>query len=657
MTSRRRVELGVQSVLALFVADFVFLLVSGSGSLLASGPVSTSGAILRAASITALVLIRWHVLVPSQRRPAYGTLVLALLILPTLLQFHVAGGRINGDGLSYYVFVRSLVKDRDFDLTNEYTHYGMITRGDLKTPTRTGLRRSIYSVGPAIVWTPFFVAGEITARVARALSADVDLSGYGPYHRNAVALGSLLYGYAGLWLVFALLCRHFARSTALASVLLLWGGSFVHWYMVWQPTYSHSASFCLAGMALWVWDRSRNGRDPWGFFFLGVVIGLGMCVRWQNGVLLWLPGLELLAHLHREPRRWGKWLGLGGLLGLGVMIGACPQMIAWKALYGEWLLRHPPHGADFLRLDHPFILETLFSSRHGLLSWSPVLWMGYLGFVGVVWKRPRLGWPLLPLVLGMTYVNMCSGDWWAGASYSNRRFDSLLPILALGIAVSVDGLRSAFRRHPQLALATLAIPFVMWNAMLAEQTRRALIPRDDVVRFGRLTRLGTELLNGWVGFPTTWPASWLFAAEHGLSPARYDRLVGKYLFYRQNNLDGNILVGTNDDALLGEGWGRVEQHDGVSARRLEREARVFAPLDTPLHLEMRLRCRTLGEGTQIQVRVNGMDAGGVWSRPEWTEPVLRVPSAFWKERLNEVVLVAPDDSVLVAAVVFARGPA
>ena len=69
-------------------------------------------------------------------------------------------------------------------------------------------------------------------------------------------------------------------------------------------------------------------------------------------------------------------------------------MVAWKALYGMWLLPYPPHGADFVRLDHPFLLKTLFSSRHGLLSWTPVLWAGYLGFLPLLRRRPALALPL-----------------------------------------------------------------------------------------------------------------------------------------------------------------------------------------------------------------------------------------------------------------------
>jgi hypothetical protein len=647
----RRVGL---ALLVLVGLDLGLLLVSGTTSFLAPGAVGPSALAVRAGAGGLLLLL----LYARRERPGKGPLVLVLLLLPTLVQFHLAGGRVNGDGLSYYVFVRSLVMDRDFDLANEYAHYGMLERGDLAWPTRTGLRRSIYSIGPAIVWTPFFVLGDGLARLAAAFGAEVDLSGYGPHHRNAVALGSLLMGFGGLLLIHSSLRRHFAAGTALGATLLLWGGSFVHWYMVWQPTYSHSASLLTAAYALWLWDRDRERRDLAGHAYLGLILGLAMCVRWQNGVLLLLPGIDLLLRLRREPAALPRLAGMGGVLAAGALVGASPQLMAWKALYGEWLLSAPPHGADFLRLDHPWLLETFFSSRHGLFSWTPVFWLGYLGFAPLVRRRPGLALPLLPLLLTMTWVNVCSGDWWAGASYSNRRFDSLVPLLAVGVAASVDVLLEALRRRPQLALALAAVPFALWNALLAEQARRALVPRDDVVAWPRLARLGAGVFNEGVGFPTTWPASWLFAARHDRPPGQYDRLVGKYLFYRQNNLGGHVDLGGPDAALLGEGWGRPERHAGLAGRRLRRRGRLFAPLDEPRDLRLVVRALSLGEPRELRVRINGRDAGRVSAASEgWSEDSLGARAAFWRRELNEVVLLCDGDDVVVASVVFVPGPA
>ncbi len=152
----------------------------------------------------------------------------------------------------------------------------------------------MYAVGPAIAWTPFFLLGEGIARAEEMIAGmHPDLSGYGRAHLNAVALGSLLYGFGALLLVHALLRGYFSDGVAVGAVLLVWGGSSLHWYLVVQPTYAHGASTLFAAYALWLWDRDRStGHGPWASFYLGVILGIGMCVRWQNAVFLLLPAIS-----------------------------------------------------------------------------------------------------------------------------------------------------------------------------------------------------------------------------------------------------------------------------------------------------------------------------------------------------------------------------
>jgi hypothetical protein len=330
-------------------------------------------------------------------------------------------------------------------------------------------------------------------------------------------------------------------------------------------------------------------------------------------------------------------------------------MAAWRAIYGEWLLRHPPHGADFLRLDHPFVLQTLFSSRHGLLSWTPVLWAGYLGFLPLLRRRPACAGPLvLPLLL-MTYVNMCAGDWWAGGSFSNRRFDSLLPILALGIAASLDVAQGALRRRPELALAGLAVPLMAWNVLLAEQLRRGQLPRDATVEFPSLVGNATQLVADALGSPPTWPASWLFAWRHHAPAGQYDLLVGRYLFYRQNNMGGRIGIGAPRDApLLAEGWGPIESRDGRPARATRGRARLFAPLDVPEPLLLRVSAEASEAGREVRVLVNGREAGRFLAGPGWAVHSVPAAASLWRRELNDVVFDAAGGELYLSGVEFAR---
>ena len=643
-------------LLAILLLDLALVIIGGGASLVdlrAESPVRGPGFAFRCTAIGLLLLLRCAAGVPG--RTDRGRLLLVLLLLPALAQFHFAGGRIGGDGISYYVYTRSLVKDRDLDFTNEYTHYGWIDRGDIKVPTKTGLRRSIFAVGPGLVSIPFFLIGEAVGRVQTLAGAAIDLSGYGDVHVHAVGLGGFLYGFGAVLVIHALLRRHFSKGAALLTALLLWFATFLHWYMTQQPIMSHVSSACGAALILLIWDKDRSARSASGYWLLGLLLGFAMCLRWQNGVFLVLPGFELLRRARREGLPWSRAGIFGALLALGTLVGVSPQMIAWKILYGVFVLPAPPHGADFLRLDHPWILNTLFSSRHGLLSWTPVLWAGFLGFLPLLKRKPALAVPLLLPLLVMTYVNMCSGDWWAGASFSNRRFDSLLPVLALGMGAAIEAVRRLVRRKPELALAGLTLPLMVWNGALVEQVHLGLAPRDDTVDGPRLVGNAAKLVSDPLGFPTTWPASWIFAWKTGLSPGRYDRLVGRYLLYRQNNRKGRIRIGADDDRpMLGEGWGPAVRGDGPTYRTIRRDARVLAPLDVPEDLEVRVRAAAEGDAVAVTVRVNGTLAGRFRAGREWDEHVLWVPSACWRRELNDVVLAPERGALRVAQLEFVR---
>jgi hypothetical protein len=590
---------------------------------------------------------------PGPRSARGASLVLVALLLVSVVQFHVWGGRIAGDGVSYYVYVRSLMKDADLDFTNEYTHYEMIDRADLKVPTRTGLRRSIFSVGPGLAWIPFFAAGEAVARAEGALGRDVDLSGYGPEHVNAVALGSLLYGFGAVLLIHDLLRRHFPRDTALLGALLTWWATFLHWYMVHQPTMSHAASAAAAALVVWLWDRGRARPTVSSALALGLAAGFAMCLRWQNALLLLLPAWDALTAMRRGGREAREGCRRAALVGLAALLGAFPQMAAWKAIYGEWLLRYPPHGADFLRLDHPYVLQTLFSTRHGLLSWTPVFWAGYLGYFWLLCRRAPLAWPLLPPLVAMTYVNMCSGDWWAGGSFSNRRFDSLLPLLALGVAGSLEWARRTLAHHPQLAVGAALVPAVAWNLGLITQVARGEAAPDRAA-FPRLVGGAARAVADVAGSPPTWPASWFFAWQQDLSPRQYDGAVGRYLFYRQNNLGGRIDVGGGDAALLAEGWGERQETGGRTCRAATGPARVLVPLDVPEDLALTLAATSVDGPHDVRLRVNGHEAGTLRVDRGGTAGSLQLPAAFWHRELNDLVVIPDSGSVCVEAFALVR---
>jgi hypothetical protein len=591
-------------------------------------------------------------------RGARAGLLALLLGGPALaLQLLAPPPRLDADAVEYYSHLRSLYFDRDVDFANEFAHFGILTRWDKSPPTVTGHRRTVFSVGPALLWMPFYAAGDLVARAR----GDVQ-DGYSPAHIRAACLGSLFYGVLGLLLVHRVLEERFAPPVPFFTTLLLGYATFLFWYMAYEPVMSHAPSFFLAALALRVWWRRGAGLGHGRAALLGLVLGLATVVRWQNALLLVLPAATLVVERARPARAAASAAALLGAFALALV----PQLLVFKAIFGTYLLGHPAQGRDFLHLTRPALLDTFFSSRHGLLFWTPVLWAGFLGLVGLFARDWRTGgrldkdrWTAVLLalpVLVMSYINASSGDWWAGGSYSNRRFDSVLPFLALGLGATLAGLRRLAARRPSLVLAGGGAALVLWNALFMEQYRRGAIPRDDTVSFARVAGNSADLFATAFGSPVAWPANWIFSLRHGLPPDRYDLMAGKYLFFMQNNLGGVIDVGADpglDQALLGEGWGVRTPCAGDGAavcRPVEGRARLFASLDAPETLDLTVRAggpgllRVLVNGTAVAERAlpEGLE--------EWTA---RVPRARWRSGLNELALETAA-AVQVDRVVFRR---
>ncbi|MBX7184573.1 MAG: hypothetical protein K1Y01_05440 [Vicinamibacteria bacterium] len=641
-------------VLGILIADLILIVVTGGLSILTPSLKPTPMAFAAREVLVALVLgVRVRILAREDRRLSSGRLMLALAIFPALFHLHFIGRRITGDAVYYYVYTRSMIRDADVDFANEYQHYDLLRRGDFSMPTDTGHRRSIYSVGPGLLWTPFFVAADGLNLVLNGLGFEVNTSGYGPVHINAVALGSFAYGIAALFVIHAFLRRPFGDRLAGGAVLLLWWASFYEWYLAEQPLTSHPLSVVLVA-AFFLLRQKEALATSGGSLVMGLVLGVGMSVRWQNGVYLLLPAVDLLAAAARREALGGI-VRRGLSMSAGVFVGILPQMLAWKAIYGEYLLSYPPHGADFLRLDRPFLLNTLFSSRHGLLSWTPVFWLCVLGLIPLTRRHPRRFAILWAPLLIMTYVNACSGDWWSGGAYSNRRFDSLLPVFALGLAAFLQSATTFVRRHPTTLLAGLVIGGAVWNLSFVRAVQREEARAGDSLTFAARSLAAARALSHDIGFPTTWPASWIFAARYDASPGAFDLAAGKYLFYRQNNLNGIADIGTDDDSgLILDGFGAIRQDGPIAYRGVESEGRLIVSLDLPETLGVAFAARSPGDRpSKVEVTINGQAAGSFQVETSWGEGGIEVPQALWARGPNIVTLHA-DRRIDIDRVSFVR---
>jgi hypothetical protein len=515
---------------------------------------------------------------------------LALVLLYALgVQLADAHG-ITTDGVTYFAQLRSVIFDRDLDVAREFAYLGQPPR-----PTH------VVPIGPVLVWLPLYAlvtAVDGLGRLAGLWTAPADpvALGLGPPYVRAALLSSFAIGAAGVLALHGVLRTRFTRGVACATTLLIFGATPLYWYMVYEPSMTHAASFGFVALfvacaARWVPAGATRRQS----LVLGMLIGLAFQARSQEALFAIFPAMLLLgrATAHREhvehPRQ--PWhLGHPGHVALWAFLGALPWIVI-QALHSHVLFTRYEYDllgqGGYVNPLHSRWIDTLFSSWHGFLSWTPVAYIAVLGTFFYVRRDWRWAVSALVVLFLTAWVNGSTQDWAGGWSFGGRRFSSALVMLAPGLALTLEFLV----RRPFVILTPLIVGALWWNYLLMVQYTAGMLPKDEPVSFGRIVRQQAELhTRAPYWYPFAFPANVWFAWREGLPVDKYDvlspeiprasidltfdRTVEKYL------LSGWDVPGGDD-------WGPAWWIGGTPAEL----AVPLAPQGGPLRLVVKSRTR------------------------------------------------------------------
>jgi hypothetical protein len=126
----------------------------------------------------------------------------------------------------------------------------------------------------------------------------------------------------------------------------------------------------------------------------------------------------------------------------------------------------------------PFWRSVLFSSDHGMLSWTPLLGFALLGLFLPFSGGKRVKAYLALAAVALYYV-ISSYPYWDGlASYGNRFFISLTPVFVFGLALLLERVGGLFRSF-RLAYAAEGLVlgfFALWNLAFIFQWGTHMVP-------------------------------------------------------------------------------------------------------------------------------------------------------------------------------------
>lgn len=540
----------------------------------------------------------------------------ARLVLPAVLAAAAAVAayalpEFRGDSASYFAYVRSAVLDRDLDFANEWAHWGY------PEPDRTvtGLRQNVQSVGPAVLWTPFYLLAHAYVGLGLA-AAPYPADGYSAPYRRAAALGTLAAVTLGAGLLYRVMVSRFGPRIALLALGGAVVGSPIAYYAFVVPTMAHGAAFGAAAALVWACDRAERRPSAGAWAVVGGCVGLVALMRWQGIVCGLLAGPLLARQLQRRTARVGWGLVAAGAAALAF----APQLLVWKRLYGRFVTL--PQGRGFLDWSSPHLWDTLFSADHGLFTWTPILLLGLAGLAVMHRAAPAFATGALLVFAATAWVNGAVRDWAASDAFGARRYDVVVPLLAVGLGALLARAAPLLARHPLWAPAALLAGLCLWNLGFIAVFRAGSYP--GAAPLERVARDQARVLKA-----AAQAALGVVAGPRGRAIA-YKTLQGEY-FYTAFNRGGTIVPAEPlaQERYLLNGWSTRGRLAGRPDFRwaLHPEACVRIPLEEPFDLRVAIEAfaPAAAQPQTMTVLVNGEAVGAGTLPPEGARVQVFVP--------------------------------
>jgi hypothetical protein len=449
-----------------------------------------------------------------------------LLVVLFVVTLPLSNPWVRGDGVGYYAFARSLLIEHRLDFTKDWQdanasfRMGRLDDDGMPRPaeyTETGHLDNHFSVGPAILWSPFLIATHASVLLYDKMGGHVRADGFSRPYRTAMSIATAIYGFLALFISFSLARRYVSDLCAFLATLGIWFASSLPVYMYFNPSWSHAHSAFMVALFLWYWIRTRPARSFAQWVILGAIGGLMMDVYYVTAIVLLLPLLESLAEYRMGLRGAGlepvtMLFAKNLAFAATVLVAFTPTLITKKLIYGGYL-RFGYREAWYWK--SPAFFKAAFSPDHGLFSWTPVLILAVAGLWFLRRHDRVLGAYLLALFLFYLYAMGCFQSWDGLSSFGNRYFVSLTSIYVLGLAAFFDWLwQICGDRRGAIASAVAVAVLALWNV-------------------GLIFQWGTHLI------PARGPISWRDAAynQYAVVPREAAHLVKNYVVHRGQMMD------------------------------------------------------------------------------------------------------------------------
>jgi hypothetical protein len=342
---------------------------------------------------------------------------------------------LGWDILSYYIYlpftfiyhdpgmVNQLVLDRIFE---QYHPSGTLYQ-IFKLPNGNWV--PMYSMGFAILFSPFFFIAHLWAMMSNVYPAD----GFSYPYQYCIGNGVMIYIVAGIFVIRKVLLAFFSDGvTMFTMIFLLLGTNYFHEASS-DECMPHAMLFTAYALILWLtikWHQKPTVRTA---ALLGLLIGFTIIARGSAIVCLFIP---VLWNVYDKRSLITKWniikthrLHLIGGVGCMLIIPFC-QFIYWKYITGSFLFDSYQNTEGF-DWDGQHIFKVLFSYRKSWFIYTPIIIQPIIGIWLMRKKAHQIYFAIVVFFLANFYLISGWAAWWQGGSFGMRYFVESYAIMSI----------------------------------------------------------------------------------------------------------------------------------------------------------------------------------------------------------------------------------
>jgi hypothetical protein len=362
-----------------------------------------------------------------------GIFAVAILIRIVSIEYSKLDKYIitNYDGLGYYIYLPAIFIYNDitaFEWVEEVNHKYNVVGDDWMfqiSKHENGNYVTKYLGGISILQLPFFAAAH-----GFALVSDYPADGFSFPYQITLSFAPLIYFILILFLLRNILLRYYSDEVVAITLVLLFLASNAIEYISIEAGQCHGYIMLMYTLIIWL-SIKWHERPTWKYAIgIGLVIGLTTIMRPTELIIFLIPLLWNTESKVSAKSKWNlvrRYKAHIGIVFLGVILGALPQIIYWLYVTGSPI---QTIGSKWYFLNPYF--RVIFGWQKGWFIYTPVtilFVMGLLFMKGKPFRKSVIWFCLLNIWIVISW-----SVWRYGGSYSARALVQSYPVFALALA-------------------------------------------------------------------------------------------------------------------------------------------------------------------------------------------------------------------------------